>query len=76
MDIIITLLEITSLKKDTMFDVDEETPEEKTYSKSVMLTKNDLKDMDEFKYFKEKINKIKHYEIFRSSVNELPKTKR
>jgi hypothetical protein len=77
LDIVVMMLEISSMKKDRLFDEEDE-EEEKEYANSLIMIKNDIKDLDEFKYFKDQVLKLKqgNTALLVNSIAELPQSKR
>jgi hypothetical protein len=76
LDTVITMLEITSSKKENYFDDEED--EEKEYANSIIMLKNDLKNLDEFIFFRQQVEKLKakNLPLLQKCVMELPKTKK
>ncbi len=77
LDTIITLLQMISMKKENLFEDDDE-DEERDYENSLVQTMNDIISMDEFQDFKAQIKtlKEKNLPLIQSTVNELPQSKK
>lgn len=77
LDIVVTLLQMSAIKRESLFDEEEE-EEEKEYANSLVMIKNDIKNLDEFKYFKEQALKLKqtNQQLLIGSVSQLPQSKR
>jgi len=65
------------VKKDSLFDEEEE-EDEKEYANSLIMIKNDIKNLDEFKYFKDQVLKLKQTNaiLLATTIAELPQPKR
>lgn len=77
LDTIITLLQMISMKKDNLFD-DDEDDELRDYENSLIQTMNDIMKMDEFQDFKNQIKTLKEQNLglIQMTVNELPQSKK
>ncbi len=77
LDTIITLLQMIAMKKDNLFD-QEDDDEERDYQNSLIQTVNDIMKIDEFQDFKNQVNLLKdqNLNLIKNTVNELPQSKR
>ena len=71
------MLEFTSKKKSGYFAKEEE-DDEIEYANSLILLKNDMKSMDEFSFFKQKIEILKqnNRDALINSISQFPETKK
>ena len=78
LDIIVTLLQVTSVKKESYFSIEDEPNEEKEYCNLLVMLQNHIKKLDEFSYFRAQIDKIKqaNMRLLQQSVATFPQAKR
>lgn len=77
LDLTVSMLEFTSKKKSGYFAKEEE-DDEIEYANSLILLKNDMKSMDEFSFFKQKIEILKqnNRDALINSISQFPETKK
>ena len=77
LDITVTLLQFISQKKPVYFK-EEDKDDDAEYSNSIIMLKNDMKSIDEFAFFKEKIELLKNTnrDLLVASIGQFPETKR
>lgn len=76
-DTIVTILQTISLKKDNLFD-DNDDDEERDYANALLTTKNQIVDMDQFQNFKKQIVTLKNKNpsILQETVGQIPQSKK
>lgn len=77
LDLTVSILELTSKRKSGYFAKEEE-DDEVEYGNSIILLKNDMKSMDEFSFFKQKIEVLKqrNRDLLVNSISQFPDPKK
>ena len=77
-DCLITLLEISNVKKDLIFNGADLSAEEIHFSKLMKLVINNIYHLDQFEYFKNQVKKLKNNypQIYQMTYNNLLETKK
>ena len=78
LDLTVSLLEFLSKPKSTYFATEEESDDEVEYCNSLILLKNEMKEMDEFTFFKGKIEQLKQMnrDLLVNSISQFPESKK